>query len=92
MKDIVGNEIHPGAILKVFHFYGSRNRKHFMYKKVNGIVEKGGFKYYEISHLSDEGSYYIPANVEVLKDTVVVQCPCDFHIYNDLKIHKKFGA
>lgn len=92
MKDIVGNEIHPGAILKVFHFYGARKRKHFMYKKVNGIVEKGQYKYYEISHLTDEGCYYIPIKQEILEYSVVVQCPCEFHIYNNLKIHKGYGT
>ena len=92
MRDIAGNEIHPGAILKVFHFYGSGKRKHFMYKKVNGIIERGRYKYYEISHLTDEGSYYIPVDQDTLENSVVVQCSCEFHIYNNLKRHKKFGA
>jgi len=92
MKDSVGNEIHDGAILKVFHFVGARGRKHFMYKKVLGKVKKGEFEHFEINHLEGGGSYFIPSNREILEDCVVVQCTCEYHIYNNLKINRKFGA
>lgn len=95
MTDCVGNEIHETAILKVFHFTGSRNRKHFMYKQVGEIfVAKDGSKYHKIFHLpmDREFSFYLKPVDAVLGDSVVVQCNCEFHIYNNLKLCKKFGA
>lgn len=92
MKDCVGNEIHQGAILKVFHFIGSRNRKHFMYKLVGEIFKANdGSEYRKIYHLGEEGYYLKPINT-LMDDSVVVQCPCEKHIYEDLKISKFHGT
>ena len=89
MKDCVGNEIHEGAILKVFHFVGKRKRKHFMYKQV-GPLRNNNLR--EIFHLPlTSGSYYKKED-SILEDSVVVECCCNFHIYNDLKISKLHGA
>jgi|WetSurMetagenome_2_1015567.scaffolds.fasta_scaffold463515_2 hypothetical protein len=92
MRDCVGNEIHEGAILKVYHFTGSKKRKHFMYKQVGKIVnEKNNLR--EIKHLpiGKDGGYYKKDDT-VLLDSVVVQCSCEFHIYNNLKLSKFHGA
>lgn len=37
------------------------------------------------------GSYYKKED-SILEDSVVVECCCNFHIYNDLKISKLHGA
>ena len=88
MIDCVGNDVHEGAILKVFHFVGSKKRKHFMYKKVGEIYNSN---YRKIYHLSSNG-YYLKKISDTLSDSVVVQCNCEYHIYNNLKISKFHGA
>lgn len=91
MTDCVGNEIHEGAILKVFHFVGARRRKHFMYKLVGSLREDG---YRKIHHLpmNPDAAYYYKKENENLENSAVVYCPCEFHIYNNLKISKLHGA
>lgn len=87
MKDCVGNEIHEGAILKVYHFTGARNRKYFMYKQVGKIVnEKNNLR--EILHLPirENGHGYYVKDDTIMLDAVVVQCNCEFHIYNNLRL------
>lgn len=90
MKDCVGNEIHEGAILKVFHFYGARSRKKFMYKQVGSL--RGNYR--EIHHLpiSKDKGFYLRREDSTLNNSVVVSCNCKFHIANDLKISKFHGA
>lgn len=93
MKDCVGNEIHQGAILKVFHFIGPRKRKYFMYKQVGEIFKANdGTEYRKIYHLMDGEGYYLKPIDAVLDDSVVVQCGCEKHIYDDLKISKFHGT
>lgn len=90
MKDCVGNDIHEGAILKVFHFYGSRKRKHFMYKQIGAIHANGMRKIHHLPYTED--GYYVKSANDVLIDSVVVSCECEFHIYNNLKISKFHGS
>lgn len=91
MKDSVGNEIHEGAILKVFHFTGRNGRKHFMYKQVGETTEL----YTKIWHLPirpfNENGYYLKQNSETLHDSVVVACTCEDHIRKNLKLSREFG-
>ena len=91
MKDISGNEVHEGAILKVYHFTGANQRKYYMYKQVGPIVsEKNNLR--EIYHLPFKGpghGYYIKDDLE-LTDSLVVECSCKFHIYNKLKQKRGF--
>lgn len=89
MKDAAGNEIHEGAILKVFHYIGDRGRREYMYKQV-GKYDQNETSL-KIFHLNGGGSYFISQRA-VLNNCVVVQCLCDYHIYNSLKRHKKFGG
>ena len=32
-RDKAGRHIHPGDVLKVFHFVGARRRRHYMYEQ-----------------------------------------------------------
>lgn len=94
MIDAAGNEVHEGAILKVFHFRGLRNYKHFMYKQAGDLVVQGKTIYRKIYHLplSESDGYYLKKESSVLDDSVVVQCDCDFHTYKSLKRNKFYGA
>ena len=51
--DSVGNKIHEGAILRVYHFTGARNRKHYMYKQVGEYSEKHNA--WKVYHLPIKG-------------------------------------
>lgn len=33
LRDLNGREIEPGDVLKVFHFVGSRRKRHYMHKQ-----------------------------------------------------------
>jgi len=86
-RDTAGNLIHKGAIVKVYHFTGARNKKYFMYKQVVEVSEK------EVSfaHLPIKSTPKRDFGVrDSFKDYLVISCPCEEHIYNDLKTHKRF--
>lgn len=34
VRDKTGRPIHEGDVIKLFHFFGARRKKHFMYKHV----------------------------------------------------------
>lgn len=91
MKDCIGNDVHEGAILKVFHFWGRRKRKNFMYKQVGGLTINQLYR--KIHHLPFRlDAYYLKPTECILDDSVVVECTCDYHQTNDLKINRFFGA
>lgn len=81
--DEKGNEIRPGAVLKVFHFIGARRKRHYMYKQAVGYVTlPKGSQYLKISHLNrlnDEpweigtNFYYEAADGRKLRGYEVVQ-------------------
>lgn len=49
-----GREIHVGDVLKVFHFIGSRRKRHYMYKQAIRYQEhEGGGGYLLVSHLNE---------------------------------------
>jgi hypothetical protein len=52
-----GREIKEFAVLKVFHFIGARRKKHFMYKWVR-LVEDKGKKYWYAQHLTDATGFF----------------------------------
>ncbi len=52
-----GNQIHEFAVIKVFHFIGARRKKHYMYKWIR-IVEDKGKRYYMAQHLSDASAFF----------------------------------
>jgi desulfoferrodoxin (superoxide reductase-like protein) len=84
-KDIAGNEIHDGAILKVYHFteaHGKNGRRHYMYKQVFKV--KNGFV--QVSHLPIKDKPTSDYNNKGdMTDSLVVACYCDYHIHNNLK-------
>ena len=41
--DKFGNEFIEGAVVKLFHFTGARNRKHYMYKIVTKVCNKTSY-------------------------------------------------
>ncbi len=87
MIDIAGNEIHEGAILKVYHFTGSRKRKHYMYKQVGPLLENNLRHVFHLPILKPNYGYYLKDDL-TLNDSMVVACECRFHIYNNLKTKK----
>jgi len=64
-----GIPIFPKDVLKVFHFIGLRQKKHYMYKQVDRR-ENG---YLVINHLSGDGDYRLPLNGERLDGCEIVQ-------------------
>lgn len=54
LLDEKGREIKPGAVLRVFHFVGSRRKRHYMYKQaVEYLADHvSGSPYLKISHLN----------------------------------------
>lgn len=76
LYDKNGMIIHVGDVLKVFHFIGSRRKKHYMYKQPIAIVELGQDKnlYLKISHLDMSNDYYWELlDGRTLKDYEIVQ-------------------
>ncbi len=71
-----GREIMLGDVLKVYHFTGARNKRHYMYKQVTGERRwESGFTCWFFSHLSmkpDDG-YYTAKDGSILRDTEIVQ-------------------
>lgn len=60
LRDKTGRQIEQGDILKVFHFTGRRNKRHYMYKQVTGFKTLGsGTEYMMISHLELCDSGYL---------------------------------
>lgn len=75
MRDIAGNEIREGDILKVYHFTGARNKKHYMYKQVGSVVVLGNYKYLRIFHLpmtDKKESYFVSMDLDILDKSLVV--------------------
>lgn len=74
--DKTGREIMQGDILKVFHFIGARNKRHYMYKQVVEERRLGQRQtpYWWVSHLeqSDEG-YHLAKDGTHLRDYEIVQ-------------------
>lgn len=59
-RDKNGRQIERGDVLKVFHFTGSRNRRHYMYKQVLGVKTlQSGNEYLMFSHLELNDDYYL---------------------------------
>jgi nuclear transport factor 2 (NTF2) superfamily protein len=52
-----GREIKEFAVLKVFHFTGARKKKHYMYKWVR-LIEDKGKKYWYAQHLNDNTAFF----------------------------------
>lgn len=75
LRDKTGRQIERGDILKVFHFVGSRNKRHFMYKQVLGTKTLGsGSEYAMLSHLGLKDDYYlVRCDGRTLPDYEIVQ-------------------
>lgn len=52
-----GVEIKEFAVIRVFHFIGARKKKHYMYKWVR-IVEDKGKRYFYAQHLTDASGFF----------------------------------
>lgn len=76
-----GREIKIGDVLKVYHFTGSRRKKHYMYKQVVGERLLGGLggkpkvPYFDVSHLdmNHDENYTIHKHEGVLRDYEILQ-------------------
>lgn len=77
LHDKKGIPIMKGDVVKVLHFIGARNKKHYMYKQcVAQHRWTDGSFYLEFSHLDMTSSnYYMgsPADTNVLEDYEIVQ-------------------
>lgn len=83
--------IRVGDVLKVFHFYGARRKKHFMYKQVVRTHWIGGYGgkpkvlYFFVSHLNlkepsiqTDGGYWLGMHEGQFDDYEIVQsAKCD---------------
>lgn len=90
MIDSIGNEIHVGAILKVYHFTDHNRRKHWMYKQVVNVTEDGRIRlaHLPIKDLKDGYNW----NGHQYHDALVVQCDCNEHLWTNLRKNKKFNG
>ncbi len=55
--DEKGVEIKEFAVIRVFHFIGSKRKKNYMYKWVR-IVEDRGKRYFYAQHLTDASAFF----------------------------------
>lgn len=74
-RDRHGRQIVRGDILKVFHFTGSRKKRHYMYKQAIGTKTFGsGTEYMMFSHLDLDDKYYVECcDGRTLHDYEIVQ-------------------
>ena len=71
-----GREIMQGDVLKVFHFVGSRRKRHYMYKQVVGerLLGKTPHAYWFVSHLDQsDGGYHLAKDGTVYRECEIVQ-------------------
>lgn len=75
IHDKNGREIERGDVVKVFHFVGRRNKRHFMYKQAIGLkTMRDGTKYMMFNHLDMNDKYYVePFDDRWLADYEIVQ-------------------
>lgn len=75
IRDKTGRQIERGDILKVFHFTGHRNKRHYMYKQALGTKTLGsGTEYMMFSHLEMKDDYYLErCDGRALRDYEIVQ-------------------
>ena len=73
-----GTEIKEFAVIRVFHFIGSRRKKHYMYKWIR-LIQKQDKKFWAAMHLTNasDSSYWLravcnPTNRR-LEGSVIVQ-------------------
>lgn len=74
--DKFGREIMLGDILKVFHFVGLRNKRHYMYKQVVAErVCKSPPHYWFLSHLNlrEGDGYHLARDGSILDGYEIVQ-------------------
>lgn len=79
LYDKTGREIVPGDVLKVFHFIGSRHKRHYMYKQALRYDESGYLRISHLNRINDSdpwvigSNYYIErANDRILPDFEIV--------------------
>jgi len=75
--DKTGREIKVGDVLKVFHFVGARNKRHYMYKQVTGKVFLGRLDpspFLVVNHLNmdPEDNYHVHMDGTVMSDYEIV--------------------
>lgn len=76
LYDKNGREILIGDVLKVFHFIGSRRKRHYMYKHVVGMdrLGKSNRPHLRINHLNlSDNTNYEPMDGRHLTDYEIVQ-------------------
>lgn len=75
LRDKTGRQIERGDVLKVFHFIGRRNKRHYMYKQAMGVKTLGsGSEYMMLSHLELKDDYYLErCDGRVLPEYEIVQ-------------------
>ncbi len=76
-RDKNGRTIEPGDVLKVFHFIGSRNKRHYMYKQAMRYRE-GRLLISHLNRIDDSEpweigkNYYSVGGTERLQDYEIV--------------------
>ncbi len=72
-----GREIMQGDILKVFHYVGARNKRHYMYKQVVGerLLGQRQAAYWFVSHLEqrEDSGYHLAKDGAHYRDYEIVQ-------------------
>ena len=72
--DSVGNDLRDGDIVRMYHFTGARNRRHFMYKRFAGYHKSNKGDVYGKWHSLDDKDHWFADHSNQFKNiTVVVQ-------------------
>lgn len=76
LYDKKGREIHEYDVLKIFHFIGQRNKKHYMYKHVTTLNNKLYAKHLSKLSEGESDGYFLKYQADEsgrLDDTEIVQ-------------------
>lgn len=81
IRDKTGRQIERGDVVRVYHFTGSRRKRHYMYKQALGTKMLGsGTLYMMFSHLNMDDEYYLECcDGRSLSDYEIIQSiDCNF--------------
>ena len=77
--DSMGNELIKGDIVRMYHFTGTRNRRHFMYKRFTGYCTSHKGNQYGTWQSLDEPEHNFVEYDNKFKDIIIIVQRNKFH-------------